>query len=476
MEMAELKLYPFQQQDVQIAWGMGNRVLNASEVGTGKTLVSLACFLQCLGTLQAMPGLVVCPANLKGMWKRAAADFGIEAVVLNGNKPVITWDKTPRLFVINYDILGQVKNGQVMGGWIKLLKEIKPKFLILDEGHLLVNLKAKRTQLVIALAKRIPHVHILSGTPIVGKHWDLFAILHILDPERFDSPFSFGLQFCDIGESNGQEMVFNGSTNHAKLHGILKDYLIRHTKAEVLPDLPKLTRCILPFEIERRKEYDFAERDLIGWLSTYDIAAADRAARAARLVKFGYLKRLAADCKMTQVFDWIDNHLASTDGKLILGAWSRKTWPHVIQKIDERYAGQCVSVHGETKDKDASVDQFQNNPNTRIITLQLKSGGVGLNLQGAKRSMALIELPFRPGDVAQFLGRGHRIGTLDPVVAYFLLAVDTIEEKVCEILTKIQRIQDRTLDNHTGNEQSLNLLDELHKAMLAKSLTPRRKK
>jgi SWI/SNF-related matrix-associated actin-dependent regulator 1 of chromatin subfamily A len=253
--------------------------------------------------------------------------------------------------------------------------------------------------------------------------------------------------------------------------------MIRRIKEDVMKDLPKLTKTVLAFEIENRKEYEYAELDFLRWLASYDLAAADRAARNERLTRFNYLKRLAIKCKMASVMSWIDDFLANSDGKLILGALHRKTWPHTINMIEEKYKNS-VSVHGgKTKlRKQDAIDQFQNDPKTRIITLQLKSGGTGYNLQGAKRSMGLIEMPWHPADVTQFIGRGHRIGTLDAVNCWFFLAASTIEEKLCAIIQKKSKIYDNTIDGKEATFNSLNLLDELHLAMLKGTAVKKKRK
>lgn len=451
--MALPVLYPFQKDGVKRIWELMGRVLLCDEVGLGKTIQALTYFIQ---NSTARPGIVVCPATLKINWQREAARFGIQAVILEGKRPTIRWFGVPELFIINYDILEE---------WSGYLRSINPQILIIDEAQMIVGIRSKRSKQSSKLSRGIPHALLLSGTPIVNKHLDLFPLLNILDPKEFDSLFSFAMEYCVADENRGQ-IVFKDSVNGKKLNRILNEgYMIRRTKEEVLKDLPPLTRSMLPFDIERRAEYNTAERDFLSWLASWDLVKAQAAARAVRFTKFSYLKRLAADCKMNSVFEWIDNFLANSDGKLILGALHRQNWPHTIQRLDERYPNS-ISVHGgkSHQEKQDAVDKFQKDKNTRIITLQLKSGGVGLNLQGKKRSMAVIEYPWTPGDVAQFIGRGHRIGTVDPVHVYFLTAAATIEEKIVEIIQKKAKIQNITIDG--GRGKSLNLLDELQEAML----------
>lgn len=446
-----MRLYPFQKEGVAKVWEFEGRSILGDDVGLGKTIQALKFYMEA----KDVPCIVLCPANLKLQWAKEAYRFFKIASHVIESKQTYKLPKYP-MYIINYDILEP---------WIPKLKKLKTKLLIIDEGHYIARLGSARCMQTIKLSYGIPHVLILTGTPIVNQHFDLFPLIHIIDPERWDSAWSFGMEFCEAPGERGDKK-FTGSVRSKKLHKILTEScLIRRTKEEVLKDLPALTRSVLPFEISNRKEYQFAEMDFLRWLASYDIAKADRAARAARLVKFGYLKRLAIDCKMKAVFQWIDDFLQESDGKLILGALHRKSWPHTIQRIDERYKDIAVSLHGGVarNKRQVMVDRFQNSKKTRIITLQLKSGGVGLNLQGRKRTMALVELPWHEGDVTQFIGRGHRIGTLDPVQMWFLIAANTVESRVCEIITKKSKIRNQAIDG--GKSSVMNLMDELTIAM-----------
>jgi SWI/SNF-related matrix-associated actin-dependent regulator 1 of chromatin subfamily A len=445
-------LYVFQREDVdKIMEEFIGRALLALQVGLGKSIEALYCLKHLPG---ARPGIIVCPASLKLNWQREALRFGFKAKVLEGRRPRIDWFQVPKLLIINYEILEC---------WVPVLRNLKPRMVIIDEAQRIKDLHSKTSILTTQLAAKVPYCLLLTGTPIVNRHWDLYPILHILDPEEFDSPFDFGMSFCSADNSGGK-LVFKDSVNRKELHEILcESYLIRRLKEDVLPDLPPLTKTIIPLDI-KRKEYEHAERDLIGWLATVDLAAADRAKRAAAFVKFNYLKRIAVKHKMPLVFEWIDNWLdeSEVDAKLIIGAWHRKTWPHTIEALEKRYGKALVSVHGGIKDKDAVVQEFQNNPKVRIAALQLRSGGVGLNLQGKDRTMLLVEYPWTKADVEQFMGRAHRIGTQNPVNVYFLIAAGTIEEHIVSIIDSKDRIENTTIDGGRSRYR-LNLLDELVK-------------
>ena len=84
---------------------------------------------------------------------------------------------------------------------------------------------------------------------------------------------------------------------------------------------------------------------------------------------------------------------------------------------------------GATEDRQELVAEFQRDPSRTVFLLSLKAAGFGLNLTAA--SYAILYDPWwNPAVEAQAIDRTHRIGQTRPVMAYRLLAADTIEQKI----------------------------------------------
>lgn len=446
-------LYPFQVEGVQATHKFKGCVLNADDMGLGKTIQTVQYAYE---VPSARPLLIVCPASLKTQWLEVTNDwYGMPTTILAGRKKIIYPSyRKKKCLIINYEILEQ---------WMPFLLSVKPQIVAFDESHMISGINSLRTRLCTHLAKHIPKRQCLTGSPILNRPWELYPMLHICRPDIWNSPFSYGMEFCQAERDRG-EYVFKGAENLQRLHYLLRKHvMIRRTKAEVLPQLPPKQRFIVPMEIDKPEEYAHAELDLIAWLGTYDMEKAQRAQRALRFVRFGYLKRLATKLKMRMALDWLDNYLKSTDRKLIIGAIHRNNWPNTIPVIEERYKGKVVSIHGgkTAAQRDVAKHQFNNDPKCRMIILQTQAGGVGLNLQGKGRDVAMIELPWAPGYVKQLIDRCHRIGTLDYVNVYFLIAAKTIERKLCELLQYKQEVSDRILEGVAVNDESLSIFDEL---------------
>lgn len=89
-------------------------------------------------------------------------------------------------------------------------------------------------------------------------------------------------------------------------------------------------------------------------------------------------------------------------------------------------------LDGQTRDRQARVERFQQDPECKLFLISLKAGGLGLNLTAAEY-VFLLDPWWNPAVEAQAIDRTHRIGQTRDVFAYRLIARDTVEEKVLEL-------------------------------------------
>jgi len=101
-------------------------------------------------------------------------------------------------------------------------------------------------------------------------------------------------------------------------------------------------------------------------------------------------------------------------------------------------------LDGSTRDRQARVDGFQNDPAIPLFLISLKAGGLGLNLTAAEY-VFLLDPWWNPAVEAQAVDRTHRIGQTRPVFAYRLIAKDTVEEKVLELQKSKRELADAIL-------------------------------
>jgi len=446
------KLYGYQREDVERIEELNGRVLLASEMGVGKTLITLTYIKR---HPELRPVVIVCPACLKWVWESQASEHcSLQTRVLSGRKAKKDGlIKNRGIIIINYDILPS---------WVTYLKGIKPKIVIGDEVQAIKSWKAQRTKAFTSLCKNADHIIAISGTPLTNRPSELFNTLHILHPKVFDDRGKYKWRYCGPKKDHWayQGYSFRGASHLKELHKKISELgMIRRLKKDVLKDLPDKTRIVVPIDIEHPREYHEALNNFQGWLSKKSMERARRASSAESLVKIGYLVRLAAELKMKAALQWTDTFFEESDGKLVIFAHHKA----IIKRIKEHYQKMCVAVTGGTpqKKRKEAIQKFQRDEKIRLFIGNIRAAGVGIDLWAAS-TVAFLETGFVPGDTIQCEDRVHRIGQKENVCCYYLVAKDTIEEKLCKILQDKQKIITRTLDGtQTRKEQRLNVYDQL---------------
>lgn len=431
------ELYPFQEEDVQVYVKHNGVILEASEMGGGKG-VKVVVWLKryVLNGRKRRPVVVICPASIKWNWQaEAARHAGLRAEVLSGRTPPPrrTMTDHPDLYVINYDILGGLKTTRRT--WSKFFKSIKPQVLVCDEAHYLSSRTSQRTKFVQELSKDIPQRVMMSGTPMTNRPAELWPLLNILWPEKFNSFWKFGNKFCSPKKSPwGWD--FSGASNLLTLHRTLAECgMVRRLRKDVLKDLPAKIRQVQLVDLPDMKQYREAEQDFIAWLKASAPDRASSARRSERLVRTGALKKLAGELKVPVVKSWIDSFLREADGKLIAFAHHRGA---VVEPLHTHFRHLSVMVHGGVSDvrRKEAFNSFLADKRLRLLVGNIQAAGVGWSARGVG-TVLFAELAWTPGAMSQAEDRISGIGRGvpgEPPLVYYLIARNTIEEKILKIL------------------------------------------
>jgi SNF2 family DNA or RNA helicase len=435
------KLYPFQKKGVAFLESHNGRALIADEMGLGKTVQALA-WLQLHP--EKRPVIIVVPASVKLNWTREALTWvkNPKVEILAGQTP---WKPEGQIIIINYDILTL--------DWVRELKKLQPQVLITDECHYYKSNTAKRTKAIKRLVKGIPHVIALSGTPILNRPIEVYNAVNIINPALFPDYWSFTQRYCNRRHT-GFGWDVSGHSHEKELHDLLTEsIMLRRLKADVLPDLPSKVLSFVPIVLHNKNEYRAAEADFIAFIrQTKGVAAAIRASNAKVLAEIEGLKQLCVKGKLKEATNWIQDFLDSSDQKLVVFAVHR----FVIDELMSKFGDIAVKIDGSVSlsDRQKAVDNFQHNDRVRVFIGNIKAAGVGLTLTAAS-NVAFLELPWTPGDLVQAEDRVHRIGQKGSVTIYYLLAMDTIEEKIANLLDLKRKVLDTVLDGKETDQESL---------------------
>ena len=471
-----LTLYPFQEKGVAFinkntSLKPYGSALIADEMGLGKTVQALAW----LRESKIRPVLIICPASLKYQWKNEALKWlGESAEIIHGKE---NHKLHKKIVIINYDVLHD---------WSDTLKDYGFEVMILDEAHLIKRNQAKRTKAFKKIKKGIDHLIALTGTPIENRPIEIYNIVNAISPYLFPNYMEFAQTYCGAKKTRfGWDM--SGSDNSFELNHILKNsVMIRRKKKEVLKELPEKQIVKIPVDITNFAEYQKAEKAFIAFLlekftlrnteelkkelkeyakrkkieisddpSSWEInmliekkIAGVQAAPI--LTKMEELKQLAVKGKMHEIINWIKTFLESGE-KLVVFAFHKnviaelmKHFPHAV-KID----GSVLPAK-----RQKIVEQFQNDPKTKLFIGNIEAAGVGITLTAASNA-AIIEFPWKPSTRNQAMDRIHRITQTKQVTIWELVAVNTIEEKIIELLKKKETIISKILDGSHYVDESI---------------------
>jgi len=442
-------LMPYQRAGVAYASSVG-RCLIADQMGLGKTVEAIAT----LEAKDAFPAVVVCPASLKENWRREFAKWLPHRTVnvVSGKTDIVACDVN----VVNYDILYK---------FVEPIQHLGPNGLILDESHYVKNATSKRTKAAKEIASSIGNsgaVLLLSGTPVMNRPSELVSQLEIMGMlSRFGGKWAFLKRYA-AAHHNGFGWDTGGASNLIELNTKLRqNCYIRRTKDEVLQELPDKVRNVVHLDASGPgfREYRNAENDLVSFLMANGYKAKDSSEHLARTQ---VLKRLAALAKMDAVEEWIDSFLESCDRKLVVFAHN----VDIVDHLSDKYGGLRVSGRDSLEERQHAVDAFQNNPKARVIILNLQAGGVGITLT-AGSDVVFVQMGWTPGEHDQAEDRCHRIGQKNNVQAWYLLAADTIDEDIYDLVDTKRKVVDAVTEGDEVEQQSV--VKDLMKRLLAKA-------
>ena len=455
------ELRPYQRSG--LAWltflesvGLGGCL--ADDMGLGKTVQVLA-YLQRRRIRRRgdpkLPTLVVAPKSVVFNWRNETARF------------------TPRIGVIEHIGPGRSREVERLNGAdlvittygtlrrdALLLHQVEWDVVILDEAQAIKNPNTKTAKSARLLNTRIRLA--LSGTPIENRLGDLLSIFEFLNPGM-------------LGRSKALRHLLNGEQSSEKNLQLfargLKPLILRRTKEEVLTDLPPKTEQVLGCELdptERRNYNQLAahyraslrqevEEHGFGKSKIHVLEALLRLRQAAchRALIDPELSDLSSS-KLDRLFEQLEESGASGHKSLVFSQFT-SFLALVRRKLDEDEVPYAY-LDGKTTDREACVDRFQNDPDCKLFLISLKAGGQGLNLTAADY-VFLLDPWWNPAVEAQAIDRAHRIGQTNPVVAYRLIARDTVEEKILSLQGQKKQLADTLIRPDQGMLQGMNFED-----------------
>lgn len=444
------KLYEHQKDGIEFLVSRKKCIL-ADDMGLGKTLQSV------MGTLAAESKkvLIICPSSTKINWEREINMFGeYDTSIISGRK----W-KPAKYTIINYDILKNFhtvkKRGEKPIEELTHILDEKFDTLIVDEAHYLKNHKSIRGSIVTDLVKKnaFENVWLLTGTPVANRPKDLYNLLKIIGHPLSDNWQFYVKRYCDAKNfkkkmKNGKIKniwVIDGNSNLNELSIRIKNKVLRRMKEDVL-DMPEKT--IIPVFNELTSK-EWVEYDNL-W-EEYLIKRKEQKKRGKPqrdLVELILLRQFIALKSIPNTIELAENALE--EGKKII---IFTTFTDELLELQEHFGNQCVVHNGSMSDKDKqfSVDEFQNNPKTKVFIGNIMSAGVGITLTAAD-TVIFNSFDWVPGNNEQAEDRSYRIGQKNNVSVYYQLFEDTISTRMWYTLKHKKNVIDQIIGNNDDDD------------------------
>jgi superfamily II DNA or RNA helicase len=439
----------------------------ADDMGLGKTIQVLALLAGRAAVKKEgyRPSLVVSPRSLVFNWREEAERFAPSLRILDHTGP--SRHRTTERFA-DYDLV--LTTYGTLRSDIVFLKDYKFDYAILDEAQAIKNAQTESAKAVRLLLAE--HRLALSGTPVqnhLGELWSLFEYLNpgmlgmagVFDA-RFQPPKPAPAARSPVeGEPappveaapNGQaietapEEDEPDETPRQLLSRALRPFILRRTKEQVAQDLPPCTEQTIYCELDesQRAMYDELRNHYRQSLLGGKAGAANKMQVLEALLRLrqaachpGLIDKTRVaepSAKLEMLFTQLDEIMAEHHKALVFSQFT-SLLSIVRKRLDDpaRPGGPAryAYLDGKTRDRKSPVEQFQNDPNTRLFLISLKAGGLGLNLTGADY-VFLLDPWWNPAVEAQAIDRAHRIGQTRHVFAYRLIAKETVEEKVLQL-------------------------------------------
>lgn len=454
----------YQMDYLYYAVNHGNHI-NGSSVGTGKSL----CSVLYAEMLDLFPCMVVCPASVKSGWLREWKETNP-----NRRVSIISTSSPPEDFeadviVINYDILGKrvTKENGKTSLEIRLdgMKKKSFSLVIADEIHFLKNRKSIRSKSFKKLAYKVPSVIGLTGTLIMNRPAELLNILMLIERIKEIAPDDqyhhyFFERYCNMKETNFG-MDISGASNIKELNRLLKECCyFQVSKRDALKELPPISENVVECEITNKRAYKKAKDDLLQFIEDKfkDEEKVEKAARAEFLVKLSTLKQLSLEGKEKFIKKWVEEWMEANEEEKLLVFASQST---ILTKIAGEFKeGLLITGGTTTKKRDEILQKFFLQKESRVLFANIGCLGTGVDgLQKVCSNMAILELPPRPSDLVQVIGRLERSGQENPVTIQYLLSPETIDQDLWEMLKGKKDVTDM-LNKGFQDDTSLMILQK----------------
>lgn len=461
------KLKPHQEEDIKFLI-TNQRVILASQQGLGK---SASCVVASMvGEYKKI--LIICPASLKGTWKREISLYNnpedVELVYgkkMNGDKKytVINYDIIENFYIIpkeqEYEIVLEKdengierrvtkpvlvkckglkgKKGETEFKYKKtrktsIIKEClskSPLFLnqydlvIIDEAHKLSKNKSIRYETISDFLNRSKPkgTYLVTGTPLTNNPLNLYHLLKLINADVVRDYDYYMKRFCDMHEmklKDGRTVkLCDGATNLDELREKIKNIYVRRLQK----DIPGMVSKTIEKRYYTLNDVDTAECNKLwgDYLHAKYLDGSD-ISQYKDLIEGGLIRRYLADKMIENTISLAEEHIEDDEKVFIVCCYDNE-----VEKFKKHFGDLAVVYNGKmtNKQKDKAEHEFMTNPKIKVFIGQIIASGVGLTL--TKSHICIFNtFSWLSIENDQAMDRVFRLTQTEDVTVYFQLFDD----------------------------------------------------
>ncbi len=405
----------------------------ADEMGLGKTFQTI-CYINALE--ENSPVLIITPKAVLYNWESEIRKFSsMKCVVIDSNRE--EREKTIKsispkkkvLYLVSYDTFKRDEEH---------FSNIEFSTIVLDEAQSIKNSLSKRHQALLSL--RAKNRIALTGTPLENSPLDLWSIFDFLMPGY-------------LGKESEFESLLSEKDSNKKLSLLLKPFMLRRRKEDVLKDLPKKTESNILISM--------SESERMMYLAYLDKARSQsKENKISILASLTRLRQLCVDpssflenfdrsTKLSYCRDLLKETISNGHKAIVFSSFKSALLDLKTLLEEEEIPFGVITGDTDGKERLALAENFNAKDDIKVLLVSLKAGGVGLNLIGAD-TVIHLDPWWNPQVENQASDRVHRIGQKNAVTILRLIMKDTVEEKVLNLQNEKKDLYDEIVEGNGG--------------------------
>ena len=439
------KLYPYQMTGTAFLAGTG-RALLADDMGLGKTLQAIAAATWLKNHEGVKKILIICPASLKQQWAREIVKFtNLPSQIISGPPAgrAAQYRQQANFFILNYEL--------ILRDLSVITESLCPDLIIMDEAQRIKNWRTKIATAVKLIPSRFAFV--LTGTPLENRLEDLYSLMQVVDAKILGPLWRYMVDF-HVTDERGKVL---GYRNLSLLRQRLQPVMLRRDRILVNDQLPerinqRLDVAMTAKQVELHDDgmakagrlAQIAKRRPLTPTEQHRLIAALQQARMA-CNSAGLVDKETEDSPKIDELEVLLGEICLQEGRkaVVFSQWELMT--RLVEKRLRRMGLGFVRLHGgvPTDQRGILIDSFRDDDRIQVF-LSTDAGGVGLNLQSGS-ALINLDVPWNPAILEQRNARIHRLGQKRKVQIITMVAADSYEQQVLQLVATKQNLFDNVI-------------------------------